>query len=1156
MINETNVTDLDFEENFVFSGNSRFQSSSSTSATRLEANSQRYLDCLGECEVDLSKLPKRRSALNEAFEPHVLDVDATIQKTRLFGRDWDAGSIMQSRMDVLFKMARKDMMSLESQLVTNALTSKSCGKSSPNSAFVMRKNCVDLYSFLDEYFSSVAAVPKYSWCLGTLLRPLCEQIEKFQKQLGRLTSLPESVFLHASNARGNKCEQPSYHLFHMHLDIRWMHLNVQLKVYKAWDSQQVLCDSQVIESSAITKADISGKANSLMFELIDLAFLRFEKLFGSGCCKKSPFSCSCIQDLWVYLHRFYSSLFNEYEGTAFWSSFCGYIGKINGFHSEDFSIGNPQIYQEASSSNKVVFSLWLLCNVTILHKSVGLAVSSNHAILENLLKLLVSDETNEGDIKTCLVFIESLCVQLWEPKVEPIVCLWEYFHKKINSSFYLPGSSIDSIATLSKTSSGLLKHVRTLMETKRSCATTSFQHFIRIVGLHLLRTKNTPRHWNVIKGRVFSKMSGPRIGSLSQTGEHHVVVLFVMLAITVGVGQVDNKFVEIITTIKRAKESLSSDLIQGLMAFIVLSLDEKQNVSKLVGVVVDHVNAISPLDGFDVLKRFTEEVQEIFIMDDSPGLGLHLLLDSWMSSYLTCCAPVESSRLLESVLVIVNRLKVRSCLSCPDQDTILFVERLWEQLNPYFNGMSAHMPVQSAEVAASLVVLFMNTGNHERASAIMNLFIVKDCSDVWLSRRFITKLILNDNVVSLLPRYNKIIIKAWIRCCIICTDTFSMEMKSFTSYVSNIEEISTICNDGDFSLVDSKEPLLYLCTSFRSKFESTENIYQKQNLRERLTSYLDGIDRWLKSNMVSQDHEIVHNVFKASGNMIRLCSHLLYTKSKPNTVLQQIIDTLLLSASVRNPEYKLPVAVAQSMKEFLHLFIEGLHSLYSNQDSYIMRMIKELVSVYIPRCVTLPSPLPVASSTRFNLVAELASFSCSLRCLIFETVSNQFFKKKAKMPHVHARHALTFLKDSLSLNDWNADVVRCFIRGCFERLCDTMMFCDDKSAALAHSKNVVKTLLNSDVLRENSDLIDSLSYCLAALCNEHLAWSSRQTFDLIISLSNDAPDLVVRFLPQLLDTIKHIETKRGVGYDKNLRFGLERVETNLRSIKADHHRPV
>uniref|UniRef100_A0A146L1E7 Protein MMS22-like n=1 Tax=Lygus hesperus TaxID=30085 RepID=A0A146L1E7_LYGHE len=1057
-------------------------------------------------------------------------------------------------MDDLFKMARKDAMTLDSQLITNVLTAKSCGNSSSNSAFSMRRNCVDLYSFLDEYISCVAAVPKYSWCLGKLLRPLCEQMEKLQKQLGPLTSLSESVYLHASNARGNKCEQPSYHLFHMHLDLRWMQINVMLKVYKAWDSHQALCDSQVIESSSITKADISRKANSLMFELIDLAFLRFEKLFGSGCCKKSPFSCSCIQDLWVYLHRFYSSLFNDNEGTAFWSSFCGYIGKINGLHGEDFAIGNPHMYQEAPCSSKAVFSLWLLSNVTILHKSAGLVVSNNHALLENLIKLIVADESNEGDIKTCLVFIESLCIQLWEPKVEPIVCLWEYFHKKINNSFYVPGSSIDSIATLSKTSSGLLKHVRTLIESKRSCATTSYQHFIRIVGLHLQRTKNTPRHWNVIKGRVFSKMSGPRLGGLSQTGEHHVVVLFVMLAITVGIGQVDNKFIEIITTIKRAKDNLSSDLTQGLMAFIVLSLNEKQNVSKLVGVVVDHVNAISPLDGFDVLKRFTEEVQEIFTMDDSPGLGLHLLLDSWMSSYLTCCAPAESSRLLESVLVVVNRIKVRSCLNSPDQDTVLFVERLWEQLNPYFNGMSAHMPVQSAELAASLVVLFINTGNHDRASAIMNLFIVKDCSDVWISRRFITKLILNDNVVSILPRYNKIIIKAWIRCCIICTDAFSMEMKSFTSYISNIDEISCICNNGDSSLLDSKEPLLYLCNSFRSKFESTENIYQKQNLRERLTSYMDGIDRWLKSNTVSQDHEIVQNVFKASGNMVRLCANLLYTKSKPNTVLQQIIDTLLLPASVRNPEYKLSVAVTQSIKEHLHLFIEGLHSLYSNQDSYIMRIIKELITVYVPRCVTLPSPLPPTSSTRFALVAELASFSCNLRCLIFETVSNQFFKKKSKVPHLHACHALTFLKESLSLNDRNADVIKCFIRGCFERLCDMMMFCDDKSAALSHTKKIVKVLLNSDMLRENSDLIDSLTYSLAALCNEHLAWSSRQTFDLVISLSNDAPDLVVRFLPQLLDTIKHIERKRGVGYDKNLRFGLERVETNLRSIKADHHR--
>lgn len=60
----------------------------------------------------------------------------------------------------------------------------------------------------------------------------------------------------------------------------------------------------------------------------------------------------------------------------------------------------------------------------------------------------------------------------------------------------------------------------------------------------------------------------------------------------------------------------------------------------------------------------------------------------------------------------------------------MFVERLWEQVNSYFNTMISQLPIQSADLAASLVMLFTMMGNSDRASAIVHLFITKDCVDI------------------------------------------------------------------------------------------------------------------------------------------------------------------------------------------------------------------------------------------------------------------------------------------------------------------------------------------------------------------------------------------------------------------------------------------
>jgi len=56
------------------------------------------------------------------------------------------------------------------------------------------------------------------------------------------------------------------------------------------------------------------------------------------------------------------------------------------------------------------------------------------------------------------------------------------------------------------------------------------------------------------------------------------------------------------------------------------------------------------------------------------------------------------------------------------------------------------------------------------------------------------------------------------------------------------------------------------------------------------------------------------------------------------------------------------------------------------------------------------------------------------------------------------------------------------------------------------------------------------------LCQEHLAFSSRTLFDLLEEIIAVAPDLIARFLPQFVDKIKEVERKRGVGYDRSLRY--------------------
>lgn len=47
-----------------------------------------------------------------------------------------------------------------------------------------------------------------------------------------------------------------------------------------------------------------------------------------------------------------------------------------------------------------------------------------------------------------LNLIESVLNLDWEMRTEPLILLWEYFQKKLNAHFFIPGGAISGLAVL------------------------------------------------------------------------------------------------------------------------------------------------------------------------------------------------------------------------------------------------------------------------------------------------------------------------------------------------------------------------------------------------------------------------------------------------------------------------------------------------------------------------------------------------------------------------------------------------------------------------------------------------------------------------------------------------------------------------------------
>lgn len=120
----------------------------------------------------------------------------------------------------------------------------------------------------------------------------------------------------------------------------------------------------------------------------------------------------------------------------------------------------PSISRDATAvfpNDSTVFPLWLLNGVAILngfsengifHGPGSLRVRENAELLESLLKAFILAEPGEQHLRVSLLIINSLLINWWPQKSELLMTFWEYFHKKLNSSFYLSGATPAGLAVV------------------------------------------------------------------------------------------------------------------------------------------------------------------------------------------------------------------------------------------------------------------------------------------------------------------------------------------------------------------------------------------------------------------------------------------------------------------------------------------------------------------------------------------------------------------------------------------------------------------------------------------------------------------------------------------------------------------------------------
>ncbi|KAM7292757.1 protein MMS22-like [Ixodes scapularis] len=191
------------------------------------------------------------------------------------------------------------------------------------------------------------------------------------------------------------------------------------------------------------------------------------------------------------------------------------------------------------------FCLWLLTSVAevdggCMWRKKG---KSNYIMAK---KFVQSATTNHGesDMRTILKCCITLH-RLWEPSLELLLPLLEFFLKNLNNSFQEPSkpTGIQGLV-LWKSGQQLYQQakLRTEADTTRS-SESSFELFLTLMARSLLKylSSGATNLWRQLRGRIYSKFHTKKMQELTEMGLQNCSLLFLVLALSVEVEEVVKK---------------------------------------------------------------------------------------------------------------------------------------------------------------------------------------------------------------------------------------------------------------------------------------------------------------------------------------------------------------------------------------------------------------------------------------------------------------------------------------------------------------------------------------------------------------------------------------------------------------------------------------
>ncbi|XP_011176948.2 protein MMS22-like [Zeugodacus cucurbitae] len=985
-----------------------------------------------------------------------------------------------------------------------------------------------------------------------LLRPSLESI----RRLINCTTEADTwkLIYFANSCKGNDCNAAAYHMLHGVLEWKLLDLCILYRF-------EICAPTTMLDSNTKPNSAFLSQLTLYLEDLVTCSLYLYVKKRPVELLYASPFPCTCIKECWLYIQLALqkwslTALAVGVEQLTFWQLFNETMAKLK-TKLDKFALTTLSLAE---------FTNWLLHALVRLfgYRSNGQFVGPRHEravaetaenldALEQCTQQFLNGNPSEEQTRVYICLIMPTLLHWWRPRVTIPILLWEHFHKRLNTTFYAAGSAPSNLAVACASGKAYVARYRALLQQEEftpDANLSSYTLFTLLLGKNLMRLLEnaaTRHQAQKLLGRIYTKFSAQKFLALNEMGIHHLIELFLALALC-------GDFAELAPKLSAKLLSIALDKIpagrqiavtKGHMALLILYAEQRCEIGEYVMKLLQQLAAIN--NDLGVSKVLADGLLEIFMHADDFRRGEHLLIEAWLPNYLQTCTPVEQERSLEALHLIFGKLQRNEALI--ESNAALF-KALNAHVLPFVKqqfacGYSQWLP----QLAADFSTHACTVPDTQTFQKLFTCFIDAPVACRQALPQFLNKVLQTERAALIEPN---VVIRVWLKSLVQLT-AVNEDVAQLTRYVSQLAAFRMMTDNlNPEELLQAKEPLCVFIAAVGKHYDACASDHQRRfRIADNLNAYLRNFDKWLQSDLKQEKTEVAFRFYSFLAIVIYNCALIVYTKSKVNCFFHVVMTRFVLPTNVqmgKAPDGKL----AQVVHKIWPVLVQGIGRLNFKADPYISKTLTDLIQKWTPHFKISPNAKVVARP----FVSCLQSDNAELSLFVFEKLTSLFLATQRRQADPNACLVVTIFQEVIESIDATAatnasdDVLtqrlETFMKATSLLMLEHIMMVDEVVPSRALLLDLFKRIVSSATYKRTAALQQLLAEHLRILTKKHLAYYTFFFFELLQRLAQFTPDTILQIMDFLLAELRVVEQKRGAGEDNRMRGCLQKLQQTLK----------